>query len=131
MRHSRGSGQRGTLDGLVMMVFGEREDIALWKVAGIFEDSFILDLGKWLADLVGMKIEGSDVKSFPNAQGNGGTGIQIYWAWTDSFLVISTWPELGFIRIYMASCKPFVPCLVSKFLKAQVGEVTKFRYAEI
>lgn len=114
-----------------MLTFGEQEDVALWKVSGVFDDHFILELGTRLAELVSMQIEAENVKNFPNSQGKGGTGIQVYWAWTESFLVISTWPELGFIRIYMASCKSIVPGIVSNFLKNQVGEILQFRYAEI
>lgn len=115
-------------EGAIVPVFGEREDIALWKVAGVFEDNFILDLGACLADLLGMEVEGTYLKTFLNTQGKGGTGIQVYWAWTDSFLVISTWPEIGIIRVAMSTCaiEKFLPVMVTKFLEAVIGPVREY-----
>lgn len=78
-----------------------------------------------------MTIEASLRNAFPNQQGKGGHGVQVYWCWTESFLVISTWPQLGFIRVYLASCKEFLPVIVTKFLEARVGPVLKFDYAPI
>jgi hypothetical protein len=113
--------------------FGEREDVALWRVEGVKSDEFLRELGGHLAKLLDMHIlDGPLMHTFTEGDGQGaGTGAQYYWVWGESFLVISTWPALGFTRIYLASCKQFHPVLVTKFLEAAVGEVQHFRYAEI
>lgn len=115
------------------MPFGLREDVALYRVQGVLKDEDIRRLGQALADLLGMRIlDGPMVNNFEEGDGQGaGTGAQYYWVWGESFLVISTWPELGFVRVYLASCKPFHPWLVTKFLQAMVGEMQSFRFAEI
>lgn len=110
--------------------FGEKEDVALWRVQGTLTREQVLDLGEDIAQLIKMTIVGAArVDSFPTAAGTGGAGFQAYWCWTESFLVISTWPELGFFRVYLASCREFLPVIVTKFLEATTGPVLQFDYA--
>lgn len=115
-----------------MEKFGEREDIVLCRVEGVLTREEILELGDNIAALIGMEVVGKPrVDSFPTAEGKGGAGYQVYWCWTESFLVISTWPKLGFIRVYLASCKSFLPTVVINFLKSAVGPVLQFEYVGI
>jgi hypothetical protein len=71
------------------------------------------------------------VNHYPTDSGAGGAGVQVYQAWTESFGVIGTWPALGIVRIYLASCKPFHPAPVTKFLEFAVGPVEAFGWNEI
>lgn len=113
-------------------MFGIDEDVGLWRVGTSLplDLESVRGLGVQIANLIDMNIEQSMEGVFPK-KGKGGHGIQIYWEWTESFLVISTWPKLGFLRVYVASCKPFLPVMVSKFLEATVGPVLKFEYVGI
>lgn len=91
-----------------MTRFGEKEWVALWRVIGPLDCLEAKALGESIAGAVNMEIVSSTLDTFPHpTNGKGGVGIQIYWAWTESFLVISTWPELNMYRVYLASCKQF------------------------
>lgn len=55
---------------------------------------------------VGMTTHGEpDIRSFPDENGNGGVGDQIYRALTDSYMIGGTWNELSTSRILLSSCK--------------------------
>lgn len=111
-----------------MAKFGMREDVALWKIEGFKSTNDTLDLGFEIAKLANMTVETWHIEEFPTKEGNGGVGCQIYWVWTESFLVISTWPELGFTRIYMASCKPFDARNITQHLSAIMGSILQFEF---
>lgn len=108
--------------------FGEREWVCLWRVQGRPDVS---KLGKEIAKKIDMEIISSTLDTFPSEKnGKGGVGLQVYWAWTESFLVISTWPELGFFRVYLASCKKFDPREVTMIL-SEIGYILAFEPTEI
>ena len=85
-----------------------------------------------LISLVGMTPDGEaeiDIRSYPNEQGNGGQGFQVYLRrvyqpLVESWIIIGTWPEHGFTRINLSSCKPYEPGQVSSYLSL-LGEVVK------
>jgi len=100
--------------------FGEQEWVALWRVKGSPSAREANDLGRAIAEAIGMEVVSSAVDLFPHSSnGKGGVGLQAYWAWTESFLVISTWPELGIFRVYLASCKRFESSIV-------IDEISKY-----
>ena len=112
--------------------FGEKEEVGLWRVAGSLTITQALVLLQELTELLGMTPDGPPkVNHYPTDSGTGGEGIQVYQAWTESFGVIGTWPRLGIVRVYLASCKPFHPAAVTKFLELAVGRIEAFGWNEI
>jgi len=86
--------------------FGDTEWVKLWSVKGGLSAIELYRLGADIAQAIDMDVVSQTLDLFPSPRnGKGGVGLQIYWAWTESFLVISTWPELGIFRVYLASCK--------------------------
>jgi S-adenosylmethionine/arginine decarboxylase-like enzyme len=97
-----------------------------WRVASLKQLSVneIIQLARQLVKLVGMTCDGEpDCACYPTTEGKGGHGIQVYQRLVESFLVISTWPDFGFLRITLASCRPFDTKEVSLFLEDAVGKV--------
>ncbi len=96
---------------------GLRELQAAWRIEAVPDLDFLLALSRKLIKFVGMTTDGApDVRHYPNGAVNGGIGIQVYQPLVESWLIISTWPEHGFTRINLSSCKPFNPSLVTNYL---------------
>ena len=109
-----------------MTTLGLVETQWCWRVASLKQLSVneIIQLAKQLVRLVGMTCDGEpDCACYPTDEGKGGHGIQIYQRLVESFLVISTWPDFGFLRITLASCMPFDTEEVSQFLEGAIGKV--------
>ncbi len=84
----------------------------------------VVKLAYGLVKLVGMTPDGPpDCTYYPNREGKGGYGIQLYQKLVESFVVISTWPHHGFLRITLASCMPYDPASISAHLEKKVGRV--------
>ena len=102
-----------------------------WLARGYLAPDRCVLLALNLIDLVGMTPDGGpDIRFYPNAQGNGGQGVQVYQPLVESWLVIGTWPELGLVRVNLSSCKEYDPQAVQAHLEAQVGPVIK-SYSEV
>lgn len=113
--------------------FGTVEHMAWWQVRGEVGEERVLALGEELSQLTGMTLDGSpDVRHYPNAAGQGGVGMQLYFPWVESWLIIGTWPEIGIIRVAMSTCavERFLPVMVTKYLEAVIGPIEKFGFAE-
>lgn len=108
-----------------MPALGLVETVWCWRVESPELDiDQIKDLSTRIIKLVGMTPDGFvDWTEYPNWQGKGGYGIQVYQKLVESFLVISTWPDHRMLRIYLASCMPFDPDRVSMFLNENIGRV--------
>jgi hypothetical protein len=66
---------------------------------------------------VHMTLDGTpDITIYPNQDGKGGEGLQIYQKLVESFMVIGTWPAHKLTRIYLASCTPFEVEPLTSFL---------------
>lgn len=114
-------------------VLGLREITATWRVEAVPDLPEILDLLSRLIRLVGMESYALPfVLSFPTPGGKGGVGYQVYQGLVESFAVVGTWPELGFIRITLSSCsvRLFNPNEVSKWLSREFGFVVKQIWGE-
>lgn len=97
-----------------------------WRVASLKQLSVndVIQLARQLIQLAAMTCDGEpDCACYPTVEGKGGHGIQVYQRLVESFLVISTWPDFGFIRITLSSCKPFDVDVIGKFLEEAVGRV--------
>ena len=96
-----------------------------WRVASPeMSVEEIVQLGKQLVLLINMTCDGPpDCTYYPNREGKGGYGVQMYQKLVESFLVISTWPDFGFLRITLASCMPYDTNVVSLFLEESVGSI--------
>ncbi|MBV6343668.1 S-adenosylmethionine decarboxylase [Candidatus Magnetobacterium casensis] len=71
-----------------------------------------------IIDLVGMTIDGDpDIRHYPTPEGNGGQGIQLYQPLVESWLILGTWPEHGFLRVNLSSCKPYDIGIVRRYLE--------------
>ena len=105
--------------------FGLEEQQAGWRVKGALSLDQCLDLSKKLIAFVGMTPDGlPTVDNYPKG-GKGGQGVQVYQPLFESWLMISTWPAHGFVRINLSSCKPFDAHNVGEFLQAQIGEIDR------
>jgi hypothetical protein len=106
-----------------MTHFGEEELQAGWRVKGHLGMEALLYFSTALINLVGMVPDGApDIRVYPN-NGRGGNGIQIYQPLFESWLIISTWPDHGFVRVNLSSCKPFDFVEVGKYLVEKVGPI--------
>jgi S-adenosylmethionine/arginine decarboxylase-like enzyme len=113
--------------------FGEIEHMACWTLRGHLDEAQVRELGLELSQLTGMTLHGNPVvDEFPTEDGKGGIGIQAYFAWVESWLLIGTWPEIGLVRVAMSTCavERFTPITVTKYLEQAVGCVEKFSFTE-
>ncbi len=109
--------------------FGLIEQQAGWRVQGNLNTSEVVALSYDLIRFVGMQPDGMPTLDRYPKSGKGGEGIQvfhrsrIYEPLTESWVVISTWPLHGFIRVNLSSCKPFHVDAVASFLAQRVGPI--------
>lgn len=110
---------------------GEKEWQSGWQIRAVPTLQGVLSLSRQLIAFVGMTPDGDpDVRHYPNETGGGGVGVQVkyhgstfnYQPLTESWLIISTWPAHGFMRVNLSSCKHFDHGAVSSFL-SRIGEV--------
>lgn len=104
-----------------------------WRVRGEFDAARLLLFCEQLIRFVEMTPEGAwDLQYFqPRPERNGGLGLQAYHALTESWIIFSTWPQHGFVRITLASCKPFNVKLVRAFIETNLGPVDKAGHFEL
>jgi hypothetical protein len=113
--------------------FGAVEHMAWWQVQGYLTEVQVVDLGRQLSQVTGMTLDGlPDVRRYPTPGGLGGEGVQVYFAWVESWLIIGTWPDLNLVRVAMSTCavERFCPEAVTRFLKGSIGQVIKFGCTE-
>lgn len=109
--------------------FGLIEQQAGWRVQGNLSTSEVVGLSYDLIRFVSMEPDGMPVLDHYPKGGKGGEGIQvfhrsrIYQPLTESWVVISTWPRHGFIRINLSSCKTFNQYEVEEWLAERIGPV--------
>jgi hypothetical protein len=102
---------------------GEKEWQSGWRIKAVPTLQGVLNLSRQLIYFVGMTPDGPpDVRSYPNETGGGGVGDQVYQPLVESWLVISTWPAHGFIRVNLSSCKRFNHGAVTNYL-SRIGDV--------
>lgn len=95
-----------------------------WRVQGVLALDRLLLLSMNIIELVGMTPDGPpDIRFYPNGKNKGGHGVQVYSPLVESWLIISTWPQHGFMRVNLSSCKPYDPSKVAQYLEAHVGPV--------
>lgn len=112
----------------LQLPFGWIEAMAWWQVLGSLGEDQVLALGQELSQVTGMTLDGEpDVRHYPTPAGLGGEGLQVYFAWVESWLIIGTWPDLGIIRIAMSTCavERFCSVAVTKYLETKVGRIVK------
>jgi hypothetical protein len=112
--------------------FGDIEQISCWRIIWKPTIKELLDLIKDLIEYIGMTPEGEpDIRHYPNDEGKGGFGCQVYQALTESYVIAGTWPDLGITRILLASCKSYSPKSSGKFIRRKTGAVVaKFGFYE-
>lgn len=108
-----------------MNKLGAVETVWCWKVeTPEMNTRRVIDLSVEVINLIGMTLDGlPEVSHYPNLDNKGGYGIQLYQKLVESFLIISTWPDHGIARFYLASCVPFDPDVVGQFLESTVGKI--------
>lgn len=106
-----------------MKNFGLEEWQAGWRAEGTMTLQEVLVLAWELVEFVGMTPDGHPVIDHYPKLGRGGVGIQVYQRLYESWLIISTWPDHGFVRVNLSSCKPFDPYPVERFLESKVGRI--------
>jgi hypothetical protein len=103
-------------------VFGDAEWVSCWRLKWSPTPEELLAVIDRLIAFIGMTTDGDpDIRIFPNAEGKGGTGCQIYRALTESYVIAGTWTELGITRIMLSSCKLYKNRTATVFLKKQTG----------
>lgn len=91
-----------------MMTLGANERLACFRFPTVPSVSRCVEIVRIIICAIGMTLDGKPVINiYPNQDGKGGTGVQIYQPLVESFMIIGTWPAHGFIRIYLASCKQY------------------------
>jgi hypothetical protein len=102
------------------MTLGKEELQAGWRIGSVPGKGKVIDIAYRLINFVGMTPDPpADVRAYPNSEGRGGLGIQIYLPLVESWLVISTWPAHGFTRVNLSSCQSFDPVAVGNFLEKE------------
>jgi hypothetical protein len=98
--------------------FGDVEWISCWRMEWNPTPAELLEVVDSLIEYVGMTPEGDpDIREYPNLEGKGGYGCQIYRVLTESYVVAGTWPDIGITRILLASCKPYSAKAAGTFLR--------------
>lgn len=99
-------------------VFGDIEWVTCWRMRWSPTPEELLSVIDQLIEHVGMTTDGDpDIRIFPNAEGKGGIGCQIYRALTESYVMAGTWPDLDLTRILLSSCKPYLAKSAGNMLK--------------
>ncbi len=117
-----------------MMTLGEKEIVAGWRVENKPSLEEVLALIPRLIRFVDMKPHphiGPHVSYFPTPEGEGGTGHQVYQILVESWVIIGTWPDHGFSRVVLSSCKGFNPNAVASWLSKEFGMVVKQIWGEL
>lgn len=84
-----------------MMSLGANERLSCFRFEVIPSLEKCLEIIRVVIQAIGMTVDGEpDIRIYPNQDGKGGEGVQIYQPLAESFMVIGTWPAHGFIRIY-------------------------------
>jgi len=104
---------------------GLREWQAGWRIAGEFDAGRLMAVLNGLIREVGMTPAGAwDVRFYtPQQEANGGLGVQGYRDLVESWIIFSTWPEHGFIRVNLSSCRPFDFERAGIYLRRHLGEI--------
>lgn len=101
---------------------GLDELVSAWRIKVALNLQQSLDLRQELINFVEMQNDGPPtVKFYPNNNQKGGSGLQLYQPIVESWCIVGTWPEHGFIRIYLASCKAFSHEEVTGLLAKKFG----------
>lgn len=109
-------------------MLGKHEFVSGFSVSGTPDGADLLDLLLEVISLINMTPDGKpDIREYPNGQGKGGTGWQIYQPLTESWIIGGTWPLIKqpCTRIVLSSCKPYDVTVVESFLSAQIGPILK------
>jgi hypothetical protein len=107
-------------------VLGEAELVSGFCCQGVPSPKRLALILERIIWAVGMTLDGPpDISNYPNADGKGGEGCQVYQKLVESWIVGGTWPAHGFTRIVLSSCKPYDTGLVKRLLESHIGPITK------
>ena len=102
-----------------MTTLGADERLSCFRFRVVPSTLRCLEIIRVVIQAIEMVTDGPpDVRVYPNLDGKGGEGVQIYQPLVESFMIIGTWPAHGFTRIYLASCKPYNVDKVQEFLES-------------
>ncbi len=108
-------------------VLGLEEIQSGYRIQGEFDLSRILMILDKLIRFVDMTPAGEwDYKIFgpEDSVKGGGVGVQGKRDLVESWIIFSSWPIHGFLRVTLASCKPYDPIAVGLFLSKELGDVS-------
>jgi len=104
---------------------GETEWQSGWRIQGDLTSAEVIKLAEDLIRFVDMTPDTPyDLREYPNAAGCGGVGKQLYFPLTESWIVIGTWPQHGYFRVNLSSCKPYDYGATTSWL-ARIGSITR------
>ena len=109
-------------------VLGLEEIQSGYRIRGEFDLSRILMSLDKLIRFVGMAPAGEwayKIYGPEDSEKGGGVGVQGKRDLVESWVLFSTWPAHGFLRITLASCKPYDVEAVAVFLGKELGPVVK------
>jgi len=112
---------------------GKQELMAWYLLDGSIVGDNLVKFAKELTKLCGMTPDRTyDLREYPNPDGLGGEGWQLYFPWVESWLIVGTWPEHNLVRVALSTCsvaKLNLPA-IRKFMEVTVGEVRSFGRTE-
>lgn len=109
-------------------VLGLEEIQSGYRIQGEFDLSRILMILDKLIRFVGMSPAGEwsyKIYGLEESIKGGGVGVQGKKDLVESWVIFSTWPIHGFMRVTLASCKPYDYKAVASFLGKELGPVLK------
>ena len=112
-----------------MSTLGQEEFVTGFTLEGCPTEPELVDILLELIHTIHMTPDGSpDVRCYPNSNGKGGYGCQVYQPLTESWVIGGTWEEHKLTRVVISSCKHYMVSTVKDFLSWKIGKVvTAFR----
>ena len=105
-----------------------------YRIQGEFDLSRILMVLDRLIRFVNMTPAGEwsyKIYGLEESIKGGGVGVQGKKDLVESWVLFSTWPEHGFLRVTLASCKPYDVEAVAGFLSENLGPIIKYGQIEL
>ncbi len=105
-----------------MHILGDQEMVMGLTLEGAPSAAELIYVLLEVISAIDMTPDGSpDVAHYPNADGKGGVGCQVYQKLTESWIIGGTWPSLGKTRVVLSSCRPYQAEVVTALLEKLIG----------
>lgn len=103
---------------------GEEEFLIGYTFLGVPAAPDLVDIMLEVIAAIGMTPDGPPkIDIFPNYNGCGGIGCQIYQVLTESWIIGGTWPIYNKTRIVLSSCKEYDQNVAIKIMESRIGKL--------